>query len=134
MSFTVEKHPDLPAVIITMYEDFDFAAELDAFGQKVQALLDTLDEPVYSISDSTRMRNTFGEMVSSLAAVTRGNFVSLLKHPMVVGMMVVDNRDLTRLAVNALGQAQYGGFNLSVYASVGEALAEVQSAVVEKSG
>ena len=134
MSFTVEKHPDLPAVIITMYEDFDFAAELDAFGQKVQALLDTLDEPVYSISDSTRMRNTFGEMVSSLAAVTRGNFVSLLKHPMVVGMMVVDNRDLTRLAVNALGQAQYGGFNLSVYASVDEALAAVQTAVAEKSG
>ena len=134
MSFTVEKHPDLPAVIITMYEDFDFAAELDAFGQKVQALLDTLDEPVYSISDSTRMRNTFGEMVSSLAAVTRGNFVSLLKHPMVVGMMVVDNRDLTRLAVNALGQAQYGGFSLSVYASVDEALAAVQTAVAEKSG
>jgi len=134
MSFTVEKHPDRPAVIITMYEDLDFAAELDAFGQEVQALLDTLDEPVYSISDSTRMRNTFGEMVSSLAAVTRGNFVSLLKHPMVVGMMVVDNRDLTRLAVNALGQAQYGGFSLSVYASVDEALAAVQTAVTEKSG
>ena len=102
MSFTVEKYPDLPVVIITLNEDFNLAAELDAFGQEVMAALDALDEPVYTISDASRMRNTFSEMVGSLAAVTRGNFVSLLKHPMVMKMLVVDNRDLTRLAVNAL--------------------------------
>ena len=134
MSFTVEKYPDLPVVIITLNEDFNLAAELDAFGQEVMAALDALDEPVYTISDASRMRNTFSEMVGSLAAVTRGNFVSLLKHPMVMKMLVVDHRDLTRLAVNALGQAQYGGFSVAIFRSVDDALEDIRAAVSETAG
>ena len=97
-------------------------------------MLDTLNEQVYTISDSSRIRNTFSDMVSSLGTVTRGDFVSLFKHPSVIKMLVVDHRDLTRLAVNALGQIQYGGFSIAIFSSVDEALEEVRAAVNEKAG
>ena len=131
MSFTVEKHPDLPVVISTLYNGFDIAGDSDAFAQELLTVLDAMDEPVYTITDTTRYDISFSDLVTALATFTRGSFVALFNDPRVIKSLVVDHHDLARLAVNALGQAQYGGFSVTMYASLDDALAEIKAATVE---
>jgi hypothetical protein len=123
MPFRLEKLPDEPIVMVSIVEPFDVKADYVPFANELLGLLDQSSEPLFAISDSRSLKLSFGEMVSMLGIVTRGDESRRLeKHPKIRAWLIVVENELLRMGANALGQAQYGGNAIPLFRTVEEAL------------
>jgi len=108
MSYIVEtQHTVSPVVINVLNEDFSPAQELGAALDEIGAAFDSMTEPFYYVSDTSKAKWNFGEMVQAMSsAASRG--MNLLKNPHLKEIIVVTDSSLIQLGVSALGQEQYG--------------------------
>src|SRR5688572_11529236 len=111
MPFTVEKLPKEPIMLVTFGETFSIKTELPSFSDQIQTIMDMSAEPLYNITDASKLKVSFGDMISVLAAMTRGQ-MAILRHPNTRKLIGVVGSDLTRIGAKALKQAQYGGLEV----------------------
>jgi hypothetical protein len=131
--YTLEKLPNMPAILLTFQKDFTFQRDARSIVDGLFELLDAAPEPLYDITDARLLDLNFTDLVMGLQLVTRGIFSNdrpILKHPNLKEVVFIATSKLTELAGNALQQVQYGGYRVTVFKTMDEALAYVK----EKSG
>lgn len=128
-SYTVRRLDDLPVVLTTINDQFSVQDELEFYLADIAAALDASNEQLFLVSESQEFKVNFSDMVMGLGKGTKGASAAL-NHPKIAEICAVipENR-LLQLAIQALGQMQYGGKKVTLYATLDEALAYVKEQV-----
>jgi hypothetical protein len=130
MPYRVEKLSNEPILVTAVENPFKVSEEFPQYVEAVVKALDESPEPLFFISDATGLKVSFGDVVSGLAFVTKGK-VTYVNHPNMRRMIAIADSDLIRMAVNALGQKQYGGYRTEVYPSTEAALEAIRKELAE---
>jgi hypothetical protein len=128
--YTLERLPDVPAILLTFEKDFEFKRDARSIVDGLFTLLDGASEPIYDITDARQLDLNFTDLVMGLQLVTRGIFNNdrpVLKHPNLKEVVFIATSKLTELAGNALQQVQYGGYRVKVFNNMDDALTYVKS-------
>jgi len=126
MTFTVERVPGVPAVIMSYEDDFSFTEEGDALMQELYAVLDATPEPLYMINvEMMGHMSSFNEVLSATSKVTRGD-QPLLQHPNLRKPIWVTNSKLALAVVRGLNTVTFGNVDILVFNTLEEALGWVR--------
>src|SRR5690242_2287456 len=126
--YTLQRLDDLPALLLTFHQEFEFQRDARRIVEELTALLEESPGPVVDITDARDMALNFTGLVMGLQLVTRGVFSHdrpLLKHPNLREIVVVATHKLTETAAQALQQVHYGGNQVRIFRDLDEALAYV---------
>lgn len=108
MSYIVETQRTVsPIVINVLNEDFNSAKELGPVLDDISLAFDSMSEPFFYVSDTSKAKWNFSEMVQAMSTAT-GRGIGMLKNPHLKEIIVVTDSSLIRMGVSALGQEQYG--------------------------
>ena len=130
MSYTVRRLDDLPVVLTTIDAEFSVESELEFYLGDIATALDASDEQLYLVSESQEFKVNFSDMVMGLGKGTRGASAAL-NHPKIAEICaVIPDNTLLKLAVQALGQMQYGGKKVTLNSTLEDALAYVREQIV----
>ncbi len=128
MSHTVEKLPDEPIVVITIYEDFEFAKEnLEIYAEAI-ALIESHHEPIIFIANMLDANLNLNTLVSGTNFASRG-IGALFHHPNVQQVIFVTTSKLVNLAANGLNSPVFGYVDVEVFPTLEAALAHAQEKV-----
>lgn len=128
MAIKVELLSDEPIVIVYFQNPFDVPTDIPAVSQHLNAIFDAANQPLWNITVASDLQISFGQMVEGLALMTKGE-LSAMNHPNIGGRCVVANQALVKLGAEALGQAQYGGFKMSIAETLEQALDKVRTEI-----
>jgi hypothetical protein len=126
MPATREKLLNEPIVIVTLSEDYDFATEAAAGVQENLAFLDSLDEPVYYVTDTSAVDFDLGAVIEGSNLAARGTN-PLFHHPNIRSVIYVTQSILSALAAKGMGSDAFGNLNIKVFGTLDEALAHVRT-------
>lgn len=123
MSFTVQKHPTLPAIICTLNKDYNVAKQMALTDQAVLQILENADQPLYLI-------NIFDLAISLDEIVAAANHVAHdpaagWHHPKTKQVLVVTENAILRLAAKGMDSAPFGNLRISIFPTLDEALASI---------
>jgi hypothetical protein len=121
VSYSIESRPDDLVIIAIMNEDFSTQHELPGYAEELKNKLDQLPQPSALITDLNSVSASFGDIVTGLSMLTKGE-LAVLGHPNIRENIVVTTKDLYSLSAKALGQAQYGARRVTVAKTLEEAL------------
>src|SRR5688500_16510571 len=121
MPYKVEKLPNEPILVTAVLNPFKVSEEFPLYIEAVVKALDEATEPLYFISDAVGLKVSFGDVVSGLGFVTKGK-ITYINHRNMRKMIAIADSDLIRMAVNAVGQKQYGEHVAQVYPTAEAAL------------
>lgn len=127
MSYRVERHPDLPAIIIAFMRDFDLANEGVPAIQAALHLLDTQAQPVFLISEMNMPPPSFDELIYATNLSTRQ--LELFKHSNVRENIFVTTNTLISLAAKGANSPLFGHLKINVLPTLETALTYVQGAI-----
>lgn len=128
MSYVVEtQHKASPVVINILNDDFNAGKELGPALEEIKAAFGAMTEPFYYISDTTRAKWNFGDMIQAMAA-SAGRDISFLKNPHLKEIIVVTDSSLIQMGVSALGQEQYGMVKAKTVPTLEAALEYIEKA------
>ena len=131
MSFTIEKLPDAP-ILVMVHKDGTFMAE---FAEGVSALLEALDaqpEPVFLVFDVHAVSISLDELTMGASVLAR-NPGALMHHPMVQENLVVSRDGLFKLGAVGLRTATFGGVKIRTFDTLDQAIAYCHENIAEKS-
>jgi hypothetical protein len=128
MPFTIEKLADEPIVLVTLSNPFDVKEDVPLFAHQLQAVFDSEAGPLWDVTDVRDLSIAFGDMVSGMAMITRGE-LGVLRHAKVCRFAIVASSNLILIAAKALGQQQYGAIPVTVCESLDEAFATVRAEI-----
>ena len=127
MPITVERYQDQPIIIATITEPIDGDRDfLDMFA-RILGIRDTIQgyPKYYTIIDMTRFAPSFSEFFFALVEARKASQKRRPEFPNEIHL--VGSGELFRLASNALGQVQYGGYTAPLHANIDEALNAVRA-------
>ena len=122
MSYTIEKLPGEPIIIVTTHPDFDAEAEYPLVRKEVAELLSRQPAPVFYIMDYTHLSAGLDEIMIVASGRTRQPDANL-RHPNVWQAIVVTNQDILRMAARGVSGEVFGGFDVPTFDTLDEALA-----------
>ncbi len=126
MSYTIEKHPTLPAVIATWHAGFNYTREAPAYVAEMHQLLNQQQTPIYYVLDLRAWRDmTLEELVQAANTATRSE-TSNFHHPMNKGNLVITNDPTVKLSVEGLRSDAFGNARITIFSTLEEALQHVQ--------
>jgi pimeloyl-ACP methyl ester carboxylesterase len=128
MTYSFEKFPGEPIVLLTLTEEFDIGRDMPQAVREQNELMDSLDEDLYFVVNATSLKYDFGSLVSGLALAARGE-AAALQHPRIKKAVLVGAAGLIKLAAEAFGQTQYGGLSVAAYDTLDEAFAAIRSEI-----
>ncbi len=118
MSFTVQRLPNEPILIITRFDATP--SDLPQIFQQSLELSEDIEGTVYRIHDISRINPDFGTMVMGMANASEKREGSM-RDPRFQDILV-GSHELIRLASAAFQQEQYGGLTIPLFESLEEAL------------
>ncbi len=124
MSYKVERLSDVPAILTTVYKDFEINNELEQMNRDTLAILDPSEVPLFLITDF-QLALGIDDLFQSASTLRREN--SIWKHPNIRQVIVITPDPLLRLAAQGMKSPILGGFNIKLFDSVPEARAYVRS-------
>ncbi len=130
MSFEITPLPGEPIILTKLYSTFSVARDAAASNARLFELLDAVGEPHYLIIDAADIKISFSDMVSGMAALTRGD-MAVFKHPSIKQIVAVTTSDMLSLGAKALGQSQYGEVMARTFPTLDEALAYVRQSTAK---
>lgn len=130
MPYRVEKLANEPILVTCVENPFNVGEEFPQYVEAVVKALDESPEPLFFISDAVGLKVNFGDVVAGLAFVTKGK-LTYVNHPNMRRMIAIADSDLIRMAVNAVGQKQYGGHRTEVYPTTEAALISIRKELAE---
>jgi hypothetical protein len=123
--FDIEKVPDLPVLKISLHPTYRAREDQKAATVAVNEIMDHVDEKVFLLYDMSDLKVDWGDMIMGMAdardAYKNGG------HRNYRETVIVVRNTMLKLGLKALGQQQYGGMQITVFETVDEALAYVQS-------
>jgi hypothetical protein len=128
--FTIEKLPDEPIVLVTISSPLDVKHDLPLLAHQLQAVFDAEDGPLWDITDARDLSLAFGDMVSGMAMMTRGE-LAVLRDPKLRRFAIVVSNNLIMIAAKGLGQAQYGAIPMLICETLDEAFELVRAEINE---
>lgn len=132
-SFTVEKLPDEPIVIVrfTLPPRLDIEKMFQDIASQVNDTLDGVDGRVFRLNDISLFDriNIFNQIVRGLAFEVKG-IPGSNSDPRISPAFVGKGANV-RLLVEALRQEQYGGLDVPAFPTLDEALAQVRQWIAE---
>jgi hypothetical protein len=120
-SFEIHWLPNEGLVFGKFCTEFDFRRDLNASAHQLTRALDQAGGPVPYILDITDLEMSFGDMVSTMAELTRGDLPAW-RHPNLQELLVISQQSVARIGTDALKQTQYGKLRASIFHSVGDAI------------
>ncbi len=121
MPFTIEKPTEEPIVILTITLPFDINTQIHETFAAVADLIEDEEAPVYVISDFREFPIDFATMTAGLASSTKA-IKGSPSDPRIRALPVATD-EMSKFAVDAMKQDQYGNRDFSLFTSVEKALA-----------
>ena len=126
MSYTIEKHPTLPAIIATWHSDFDYASEVRAYVTEMHQMLSEQETPVYYVLDMRVWQDmTFDELIHAANMATRSES-SNFHHPMNKGNLVITNDPAVKRSVEGLRSDVFGNAVTLIFSELEDALEHIR--------
>lgn len=126
VNYKVEALPDVPVVLLSMFEQYSFATDDLEADKEIIACLDESDEPLFFIVDTTRRPLSLDDVVHAANKDARGED-PLFHHPQMQGLIVVSPSDMVRLAAKGLTTVTFGNVNAKAFKFLDEALDYVRA-------
>lgn len=122
MSYEVSLLPDEPIILVVWHEDFVLTVDLIPAIKEMHQLLDSVTEPYYMISDSTRPTIRFDDLlVGAYYAVKGPN--PIFKHPNFAGITLISHQKFAEIMAKGMKTATFGYMDVPVVHTMEEALA-----------
>ena len=132
MSYSLELLPDEPILIITLHESYNHERDFEAYLNEAVVLLDSLDRPVYSITDITHIKvNIFQDFITGFNQVFRGQGATI-NHPNIDKVIIVSTDKLMKLGAKGLNSATFGFLSVPVFDTPEEALTYARALIAQK--
>lgn len=128
MNYKVEVVPDVPVILLSMFEQYSFATDDLEADKEIIAILEESDEPMFFVVDTTRRPLSLDDVVHSANKDARGE-EPLFHHSKLRGLLVVSPSDMVRLAAKGLTTITFGNVNARAFRTVDEALEYARSQV-----
>lgn len=123
MSYTLEQHATLPAIIATWHDDFDFMRDAHAYSADMRDLLNSQDSPVFYVMDISVWKNMpFNDLIEATSLAARGKDANF-HHPMNMGTLIITNDPAVTISANGLKSDAFGNANVFVFSTLDDALA-----------
>lgn len=127
MPYKIEKLPNEPVLVFTLWGAFDILNDQESISQRVVELISGIEGSYYIIDDYSGLANVnFGDMVAVMAEQTKSNLPGSVMDPRAKHVLVGSN-DMIEFAAKSFDQDQYGAANLTIFGSLDEALAHIRS-------
>lgn len=120
MSYTVEKVPDAP-IVIMVHESRQSPEELQEVIAAVTATLDAQPEPVFMVLDIRGLDLGVDDLVSAASTGARGPG-AVMHHPKIRENLVVSGKSFIKLAMQGLTTATFGNVKVKVFKTREEAI------------
>jgi len=121
MSVEIEHLEDIPAIIAHFREPFTPNEDIITSIKQTAQILDTTEHKIfYRIDDLSNLNISFSDMVQGMAQSTQKNTPGSSLDPR-LRVILVGSDDFILQIQNFAKQEQYGGMNLSVFATIAEA-------------
>ena len=131
-NYSTERLPDEPIIVHTILPDYRMGKDARPAIQEMAEIANEIDEkPVYIIIVTHSISLNFSDLVQGLAMATRGE-TAIFTDPNVCLRLVGSGR-LVELGVRAFEQRQYGGLDVRLYPTLGDALEGVHQEMAEAS-
>jgi hypothetical protein len=129
-SSTPKKLPDEPIVVVTVQqEDNDITDEEVAQSIKDRiAFLDSLDEPVFYISDFSSIKIDLAGTILGSNLAARGEN-PIFHHQNIREIIYVTQSVLSKLAARGMDSEAFGSLKINVFGTVEEALAYARASL-----
>lgn len=131
MAVSVEKLPDEPIVLVRFSNPFIANQDVPYLLQELSRVFDASPEQIFDITDSTGLETSFGEIVTALAEVTKGDH-NPLRHPKVMGYAIVADSSLLQIGAQAIGQVKYGAISATVVKTLDEAFVVARETIAKR--
>ncbi|NDJ75066.1 MAG: hypothetical protein GYB65_02310 [Chloroflexi bacterium] len=123
--FSVEKLPDEPIVVCSMTTNFDLHNDYPAFWAALGSALEGLEAPIYRITELLFDDMEFSDMAVALAAEAKSGMPGSAGDPR-IRFVLVSVDGFAQMAVDSVGQDQYGQLDVPLFGTVEDALAYVR--------
>ena len=120
----------MPVVLVTHTSEFNIRKHYEASIAETRKLLDTLDEPVYVITDWRDVQKASLDDIIVAANLSARSEEPITQHPNVRQVLAIVKSDLAKLAVRGLRSATFGHVQAAVFSTPEEALEYVRSQLV----
>ncbi|MBK8024678.1 MAG: hypothetical protein IPK19_25455 [Chloroflexi bacterium] len=124
MSFTAAKHPELPAVIVTLNADYDLPKEMESTTQAVAAILEKAKEPLVLVN-VLKVLLSLDDILTAASGVGRG-LGAAWHHPNIMKVFVVTDDPLLLAASKGMASDAFGNLNIAMAPTLEEALASIK--------
>ena len=119
MSFTIEKLPGEPIVLLTTHKDIDISHETSQIIEQAVELFDSLDEPVFYIVDMTHSSVDLEDLLVGASAVLVQKYIN---HPNMREMMIVSSDEAVHLSVQGFDSDAFGNVKAQIFTALADAL------------
>jgi hypothetical protein len=131
MSYKLELHPELPAVICLLGTDFEPRHDIGDIIKDLKKHFDNAQQPIFYVNDMSEVKWGFSDVVLGMGAAAAAGGV--MRHPNLREIIVISRSELVRLGVGALGQSQYGGLRARIVSNLDEGLNYIKGAISKTS-
>ena len=125
MSFKVEKLPNEPVILFTIFEDYDLLSEIGTAHQMVENLLEAQTAPVFLVHE-IKAPVSLEELIVGANPESHGR-KPVWQHPNVRKFIVITTNAAMLAAAEGMGSEAFGNINIMVVGTLDEALAHVRA-------
>ena len=119
-SYSIEMATDAPAFIVTILKSWQTAVDGPAVVSQIITILDDSSEPLYSVSDLGEASLGVSDIIQLANLLVQSK--ELLRHPKLLGTLVVAESDIIKLAAEGMSSDTFGNIPVRVFSTLEEAL------------
>lgn len=125
MSATIKPVSGESLAIVTYQEPFNPVEDLAYVQDELEHLLAQTGAPLQVVVDLRQIDLDFSELVQSLGMTSSSSSAASSKSGQ-IRLTFVGDSEMVKMAADAYGQAQYGGAEVDMFASLDQALAHAR--------
>ena len=129
MTYTIEKVPDAP-IVIMVHDSRQSPEELQEVIAAVSATVDAQPEPVFMVLDIHKLDLGVDDLISAASTGARGPG-AVLHHPKIRENLVVSSKSVVKMAMKGLTTATFGNVKVRVFKTQEEALGYCREKIAE---
>jgi hypothetical protein len=118
--FQVDWEADKRTILGKLSPDFDVRTDMEALSKRMVELLEQAEKPVSFLFDMTEISMSFGDMVSAMADLTKGEQAAW-RHNNLKELLIISEQSMLELGAEALRRTQYGKLRSWFFSTMDEA-------------
>lgn len=124
MSYSLEKYPDEPIVVLTLPADYDVQQDVPHLIQDMAKIFGSLTQPVAFVTDLTTFKLAIQDIIVGINTMVKDNqrYRDLIREN-----VAVTQNPAVRSVIKGLDTNTFGNIKMSVFNTLEEALAYVRS-------